>query len=124
MATGTTRRTRLDLRGRTITTFIVHELHQALSDLEAGEQVEVVTTSFTAIDADLRAWCRVVGHALVEADTDGDPWRFTVAKGEERRSGRRVAIIVQPWRSVFGFSSGAWLRLVSVLIAAVSLNSV
>lgn len=95
MSTVTTPRTRLDLQGRTITTFIVHELHEALASLELGAEVEVVTTPFTAIDSDLRTWCRVVGHELVDADTSGDPWCFTIAKGEARRSGRRVAIVVQ-----------------------------
>lgn len=95
MGTDVAPRTQLDLRGRTITTFIVHELHEALADLEEGARVEVVTTPFTAIDSDLRTWCRVVGHELVDADTTGDPWTFTIARGEPRRSGRRVAIIVQ-----------------------------
>lgn len=55
MVAGLETRTRLDLRGRTITTFIAYEIHDALSVLDEGDRIEVVTDAFTAIDTDLRA---------------------------------------------------------------------
>ncbi len=95
MATDLEARTRLDLRGRTITTFIVYELQDALAVLGAGDRIELVTDAFTAIDTDLRAWCRVTGNALVDVDTTGSTWRFTIEKGTPRRSTRKFAAVIQ-----------------------------
>lgn len=95
MVTDLETRTRLDLRGRTITTFIAYEVHEALSALGEGEFIDVVTDAFTAIDTDLRAWCRVTGNDLVDADTSGSTWRFTIRKGVPRRSGRKFAAVIE-----------------------------
>lgn len=88
-------RTSLDLRGRTITTFIAYEVHDALSKLDEGGRVDVVTDAFTAIETDLRTWCRVTGNALVEADVTGSTWRFTIEKGAPRRSTRKFAAVIE-----------------------------
>lgn len=88
-------RTLLDLRGRTITTFIAYEVHEALSVLDEGECVDVVTDAFTAIDTDLRAWCRATGNALVHADITGSTWRFMIEKGAPRRSTRKFAAVIE-----------------------------
>lgn len=85
---------RLDLRGRTITTFIAFELHDALTGLDVGDRIAVTTDAYGAIDSDLRVWCRTAGHTLLEADTSGGTWRFTIEKGEAKRSGRGFAAII------------------------------
>jgi len=95
MATGLDTRTRLDLRGRTITTCIAYEVHQALSQLHEGDRVDVVTDAFTAIDTDLHAWCRVTGNVLVDHDISGSMWRFTIEKGTPRRSTRKFAAVIE-----------------------------
>ena len=95
MSTDLESRTRLDMRGRTITTFIAYEVHDALSAAAEGARVDVLTDAFTAIDSDLRAWCRVTGHALVDVDTTGEAWRFTIEKGAPRRSTRKYAAIIE-----------------------------
>ena len=95
MVTDLTTRTALDLRGRTITTFIAYEVHDALSELDEGDRVELVTDPYTAIDNDLRAWCRAGGNALVDSVTTGEAWRFTIEKGAPRRSTRKYASIIQ-----------------------------
>ena len=95
MVTDLETRTRLDLRGRTITTFIAYEIHDALSVLDEGDRIEVVTDAFTAIDTDLRAWCRVTGNALVDADATGSAWRFTIEKGAPRRSTHKFAAVIE-----------------------------
>lgn len=88
-------RVHLDLRGRTITTFIAYEAHVALSKLDQGERIEVLTDAFEAIQTDLRAWCRVTGNRLVEAHLTSQSWRFTIEKGAERRSNRTYAAVIQ-----------------------------
>ena len=95
MITDLETRASLDLRGRTITTFIAYEVHDALSKLDEGDRIDVVTDAFTAIDSDLRAWCRVTGNALVDADVTGSTWRFTIEKGAPRRSTRKFAAVIE-----------------------------
>jgi predicted peroxiredoxin/TusA-related sulfurtransferase len=95
MTTDLETRTSLDLRGRTITTFIAYKVHDALSGLDEGDRIDVVTDAFTAIDTDLRAWCRVTGNALVDADVTGSTWRFTIEKGAPRRSTRKFAAVIE-----------------------------
>ncbi|MDH3752511.1 MAG: DsrE family protein [Acidimicrobiia bacterium] len=88
----------LDLRGRTITTFIVYAVHRELTEMQEGERVEVVTDAFPAIDADIRAWCRTTGNALVDIVVDDgheeDLWRFVIEKGSPWRSGRKLAALI------------------------------
>jgi predicted peroxiredoxin/TusA-related sulfurtransferase len=84
---------RLDLRGRTITTFIAYEVHAALSKLDQGERINVLTDAFTAIESDLRAWCRVTGNPLVDTDLAGRDWQFTIEKGASCRSNRKYAAV-------------------------------
>ncbi len=95
MVTDLETRNELDLRGRTITTFIAYEAYEALSELEEGDRLEVVTDAFTAIDTDLRAWCRATGNGLVDADITGSTWRFTIEKGTPRRSARMFAAVIE-----------------------------
>ena len=95
MVTDLETRTRLDLRGRTITTFIAYQVHEALSVLDEGDHIDVVTDAFTAIDTDLRAWCRVTGNALIDADITGSTWRFTIEKGAPRPSTRKFAAVIE-----------------------------
>ncbi len=85
---------RLDLTGRTITTFIAYEAHTALAELQVGDRVELTTDAYPPIETDLRAWCRMTGHTMVDADTSGRTWRFTIEKGEPVDPGRRFTAIV------------------------------
>ena len=46
----------LDLRGRSITTFIAYETLQRLVDLADGESLELLTDADEGIDNDIHAW--------------------------------------------------------------------
>src|SRR5690349_12349405 len=85
---------RLDARGLTITTAIVWSIHDALAELPAGAQLEVVTDAFPAIEPDLRVWCRARGHELVEVVDEGERYRVRLRAGEPRRADHRVAVVV------------------------------
>jgi TusA-related sulfurtransferase len=63
----TTTRTSLDMRGKTITTFIAYETFRQLADLADGESLELVTDASEEIDNDLRAWCRTREQELTAA---------------------------------------------------------
>lgn len=86
--------TRLDLRGKTITTYILFEIHGALADLGQGGQVEATTDAYSAIDSDLRAWCRTTGNRLVDVVADGDTRRFVIEKGPRQDSTHKLAAII------------------------------
>jgi predicted peroxiredoxin/TusA-related sulfurtransferase len=85
---------RLDLQGKTITTYIVFAVHQALAEMMEGDRVEVVTDVFAAIDPDIRAWCRATGNPLVDVSSDGDTCRFTIEQGPPYRSGHKLAAVI------------------------------
>ncbi len=84
----------LDLRGKTITTYILYEIHANLAGLAEGERVEVVTDPYPAIDTDLRAWCRTTGNPLIDVVADGQTRRFIVEKGPPRESAHKLAAIL------------------------------
>ena len=84
----------LDLTGKTITTFILYAVHEALAGRDEGERVEAVTDALPAIDADVRAWSRATGNPLVEVTEDGETRRYVIEKGAPHRSGQKLAAII------------------------------
>ena len=94
MASTTSTPTGLDLRGKTISTYILYELHSALSDVAEGDRVEAVTNHDSVITTDLEAWCRTTGHRLVDVVTQGKTQRILIEKGALKRSSRKLAAII------------------------------
>lgn len=86
--------THLDLRGKTITTFILYEARRALQERDIGERIEVLTDLFPAIEPDVAAWCRVTGNRLVEAIVDHESQRFVIERGPQLQSDHKLALIV------------------------------
>jgi TusA-related sulfurtransferase/predicted peroxiredoxin len=84
----------LDVRGRTITTAIALEAHEALNPAEVGDEIELLTSAFPALVPDLEAWCRATGHELVEVAEEGESRRVRLRKGAPRRNDRGVALVV------------------------------
>ena len=86
--------TSLDLRGKTITTFILYEVHQALQRAAVGEKIDLVTDAFPAIDPDIAAWCRATGNPLVDVLVDGETRRYVIEHGQQRPPGHTLAAVV------------------------------
>ena len=86
--------TSLDLRGKTITTFILYEVHHALESAALGQRIEVVTDPFPAIDPDIAAWCRTTGNPLIDVVADGETRRYLIEKGPARPSGHKLAAVI------------------------------
>ncbi len=86
--------TSLDLRGKTITTFILYEAHHALQNRAVGDRIELVTDAFPAIDPDVEAWCRTTGNPLIEMVVDGEARRYVIENGPQRRSGHKLAAVI------------------------------
>lgn len=84
----------LDVRGKSITTYILYEIHEALADLPEGDRVEAVTDADPTIDNDLRAWSRTTGNPLVDVAADGKTRRFVIEKGPAQGPRRKLAAII------------------------------
>ncbi|MDH3471166.1 MAG: DsrE family protein [Acidimicrobiia bacterium] len=84
----------INVRGKTITTFIVYEINRALSDKEPGEVLEVVAEQDNAIRSDITSWAEATGHQLIEiVEADGFD-RFLIRKSDVTPSGKSMALIV------------------------------
>jgi TusA-related sulfurtransferase len=58
----------LDMRGKTITTFIAYGAAKRLAAMADGQALELLTDPGEDIGNDIRAWCRASGLDLVSAD--------------------------------------------------------
>lgn len=84
----------LDVRGKSITTFIACEVLGRLSGLADGESLELLTDTREEIDNDLRAFCRTRGQEITATtQTDGSQ-QYTITKRRLRPSGKRYAAII------------------------------
>lgn len=85
---------RVNVRGKSITTFIAFEAARALAELESGEVLELVADSNDAIRGDLSAWCRATGHHLDDVVTEDGVDRLLIRKAAEARAGGKMAFVV------------------------------
>ncbi len=65
----------LDLRGKSITTFIAYQALQRLTGLADGDHLELLTDASEGIDNDIRAWCRTRGQEIMAAPRTGGSQR-------------------------------------------------
>lgn len=84
----------LDLKGRTITTFIAYEAAARLGEMAEGDVLEVVTDDREPIERDLVAWCRAAGHDLRTVERDAAGLRFSIAKGVPPAKDRTAAFVI------------------------------
>lgn len=93
MKTLTAHRT-LDGRGKTITTFVIHDAAASLRTMAEGEILEVVTDDFEPFPADIAAWCRATGHVLVATESQADGLHFFVEKGRPVAHDTKLAMVI------------------------------
>jgi predicted peroxiredoxin/TusA-related sulfurtransferase len=109
----------LDLRGRTISTFILFEVVQALTHVEEGETLTFLTDDNEAVDADIRAWCRATGNELTQSEARNEQQSYEIVKGKPRQHSRRLAMIIsnpglEELLSPLGFALAAALEDIEV----------
>jgi predicted peroxiredoxin/TusA-related sulfurtransferase len=93
MSTATS--TSLDMRGKTITTFIAYAAARRLAELAEGETLELLTDVSDAIDNDIRAWCRATGQDLASAEHGDGTCRYVIGKpSRPPRPGQRLAAVI------------------------------
>ena len=86
--------TLLDMRGKTITTFIAYQAVQRLADLADGEALKLLTDAEEDIDNDMRAWCRITGQELVSAERTGSTSTYLIRKQPASPARRRLAAVI------------------------------
>jgi len=84
----------IDMRGKTITPFILYHAVERLKDMQEGEILEINTDNFEAIENDINAWCRMTGHRLVEVETGENYQRYYIEKAPMKENGRKLAMIL------------------------------
>lgn len=105
----------LDMRGKSITTFIVFDAARRLEDMREGEILELVTDVSEPIERDIRSWCEVTGHVLESAEKDADRERYLIRKGRPRPTARTMAMVIsnpglEELLSPLGFAQAAALE--------------
>lgn len=101
----------LDMRGKTITPFILYHANQQLGYMNEGELLEISTDRFEAIENDLRAWGRMTGHEIVDIETGSDYQRYHVKKSVSQNIEKKMAMVI---------SEAALEKLIAPLGVAVS----
>ena len=86
--------TLLDMRGKTITTFIAYQAVQRLADLADGEALKLLTDAEEDVDNDMRAWCRITGQELVSAERTGSTSTYVIRKQSASPARRRLAAVI------------------------------
>jgi predicted peroxiredoxin/TusA-related sulfurtransferase len=94
MGNTTPAKTSIDMKGKKITTFIIFDALKALKDMDEGEVLEVITEKYEAIENDIRAWCRMTGHELVEVVEEADFQRYDIRRATPKEKERKLALII------------------------------
>lgn len=79
-----TDREALDVRGKTITTFIAYQAARAVSRVGDGGVVEIITDDAAPVLADVQTWARARGHVLVGTEQEAGHLRLAIQKGPPR----------------------------------------
>lgn len=84
----------IDMRGKTITPFILYYTVKNLKDMQEGEILEVNTDKFEAIENDINAWSRMTGNPLMELETGSNYQRYYIKKITADRPEKKLAMII------------------------------
>jgi len=84
----------IDMRGKTITPYILYYTVKNLKDMQEGEILEVNTDKFEAIENDINAWSRMTGYSLVEMETGDTYQRYYIKKVNIKKREKKLAMII------------------------------
>jgi predicted peroxiredoxin/TusA-related sulfurtransferase len=111
----------IDMRGKKITTFILYDAVMKLREMNEGDVLEIVTEAFEPIQSDIRAWCRMTRHRLVDLEKAPGQERYYVQKGALKEEDRKLALVIsdaglEELISPLGFALGAALGGIEVYV--------
>lgn len=84
----------VDVRGKTISTYVVFEAAAQLLNMNEGAVLEILTDDYEPIEQDITAWCGATGHRLVSSETTPAGRSFVIAKGSQARRGTKLAMVI------------------------------
>jgi len=84
----------LDVRGKTITTYIAYQAEKQLSNMDEESVLELITSNYEAIESDLRAWARQRGYPLLDVEKTADYERYYIEKKQPKKNPKKVAVII------------------------------
>ncbi len=84
----------LDLRGKSITTFIAYQTLMRLTGLGDGESLELLTDGSEGIDNDIQAFCRARGQEVTAATQDDGSRQYVITKRPLRPAGKLYAAVI------------------------------
>jgi predicted peroxiredoxin/TusA-related sulfurtransferase len=90
----TTTQTSLDMRDKSITTFIAYETARRLTELADGEVLELLTDASDEIDNDIAAWCRSRGQELAVGGLADGSRQYLITKRPLHGTGKRLAGVI------------------------------
>ncbi len=85
---------RINVRGKSITTFIAYEAAGTLKRMKQGQVLEVIADASEPIRNDLEAWTRAVGHRLLDVEQDDGFARYFIERGYPKENNRNLAMVV------------------------------
>ena len=111
----------IDMRGKKITTFILYNAVMKLKEMKEGEVLEIITEDSEPIESDIRAWCRMTGHNLVELEKEANYQRYYIEKAMPKEKENKLALVIsnpglEELISPLGFALGAALGGTDVYI--------
>ena len=109
----------IDLRGKTITTYIIYYTIEKLQQMHEGELLEVVTDNYEAIHTDIQAWTRMTGHLLKSTEKKEQYYIFYIEKSSHSKVDSQLAMVISSkglteLLSPLGFALGAALEGIDV----------
>ncbi len=84
----------IDMRGKTITPYILYHADQQLGYMKEGEVLEISTDNFEAIENDFRAWSRMTGHGIVDLESGNDYQRYYIKKSGIKQNEKKLAMTI------------------------------
>lgn len=84
----------VDLRGKSVSTYILRAASAELGALAVGETIAIVTDGSEALRNEVGAWSRMAGHRLVETEKVDGAQRLYVDKGPPRGPRESFAIMI------------------------------
>ena len=111
----------VDLRGKTITTYILYYTEEKLKQMHVGEVLEVVTDNYEAIQNDMVAWLRMTGHIL-KSTVDEDTYHiYYIEKAKPIERETKMAMVIsnkglEELLSPLGFALAAELEGIDVYL--------
>src|SRR3974390_2863287 len=111
----------LDLRGKSITTYVVFDAAARLATMAEGEVLEFLTDDYEPFRHDVTAWCEAAGHELLS--TQSTPLGLKFQKGPAKATCGSLAVVLssdglEELLSPLGFALAAALERMEVHLYA------